>query len=53
EVKVAVKTALETGYRLIDAATCYHNEDAIGEAIQELIKDGKIKRDELFIVTKV
>ncbi|VDM58695.1 unnamed protein product [Angiostrongylus costaricensis] len=53
EVKVAVKTALETGYRLIDTASCYHNEGAIGEAIHELIKDGKIKRDELFIVTKV
>ncbi|KAK6026685.1 oxidoreductase, aldo/keto reductase family protein, partial [Ostertagia ostertagi] len=53
EVKAAVKTAVEAGYRLIDTATCYQNEDAIGEAIKELIKDGKVTREELFITTKL
>ncbi|KAK6012674.1 hypothetical protein OSTOST_22153 [Ostertagia ostertagi] len=53
EVKSAVKAAIEAGYRLIDTAEAYQNEDAIGEAIKELIQDGKITREELFITTKV
>ncbi|CAJ0609282.1 unnamed protein product [Cylicocyclus nassatus] len=53
EVKAAVKTAIENGYRLIDTAACYENESAIGEAIEELIKSGKVKREELFITTKL
>nr|CDJ96467.1 Aldo keto reductase domain containing protein [Haemonchus contortus] len=53
EVKAAVKAAIEAGYRLIDTATCYQNEDAIGEAIKELIQAGKVTREELFITTKL
>ncbi|PIO63234.1 oxidoreductase, aldo/keto reductase family protein [Teladorsagia circumcincta] len=52
EVKAAVKTAVEAGYRLIDTATCYENENAIGDAIKELIQEGKVSREELFITTK-
>ncbi|PIO53814.1 hypothetical protein TELCIR_24837, partial [Teladorsagia circumcincta] len=52
EVKGAVKTAVEAGYRLIDTAEAYQNEDSIGEAIKELIEDGKITREELFVTTK-
>lgn len=53
EVKTAVRAALDAGYRHIDTAYNYKNEDAIGEVIQEYIKAGKLKRQELFIVTKV
>ncbi|PIO64083.1 oxidoreductase, aldo/keto reductase family protein, partial [Teladorsagia circumcincta] len=53
EVKAAVKTAIENGYRLIDTAAVYENEEAIGEQIKELIDAGKIKREDLFITTKV
>ncbi|VDP06486.1 unnamed protein product [Heligmosomoides polygyrus] len=53
EVKVAVKTAIETGYRLIDTAAVYGNEGAIGETIKDMMKAGKIKREELFITTKL
>ena len=53
EVKTAVRTALEAGYRHIDTAYNYKNEDAIGEVVQEFLKSGKVKREELFIVTKV
>ncbi|CAJ0595071.1 unnamed protein product [Cylicocyclus nassatus] len=53
EVKGAVKYAINTGYRLIDTAAIYENEDAIGEAIQELVKEKKIKREDLFITTKL
>jgi diketogulonate reductase-like aldo/keto reductase len=52
EVINAVRTAVLDGYRLIDTATCYQNEDAIGEALQQLFKEGVIKREEIFITTK-
>lgn len=45
----AVLNALEAGYRHIDTAMIYGNEEAIGKAI----KDSKIKREELFITTKL
>ncbi|KAK6040752.1 oxidoreductase, aldo/keto reductase family protein, partial [Cooperia oncophora] len=53
EVKAAVKAAIGAGYRLIDTAAVYENENSIGEAIKDLIKEGKIKREDLFITTKV
>lgn len=45
----SVKWALEAGYRHIDTAYVYGNEDSVGKAI----KDSGIKREELFITTKV
>jgi diketogulonate reductase-like aldo/keto reductase len=45
----AVTDALETGYRLIDTAAAYFNEEAVGEAISQ----SGIKRSELFITTKL
>ena len=53
EVKAAVSSALDTGYRHIDTAALYNNEDAIGEAIKEHIDAGKIKREDVYIVTKL
>jgi aldehyde reductase len=53
EVKQAVHLALEAGYRHIDTAYQYMNEAAIGDVIQDWIKCGKLKREELFITTKV
>ncbi|OWF40674.1 Alcohol dehydrogenase [NADP(+)] A [Mizuhopecten yessoensis] len=53
EVKTAVRTALDAGYRLIDTAYNYLNEDAIGEVLEETFKVGKLKREELFICTKL
>lgn len=52
-MKTAVRAALDAGYRHIDTAYNYKNEDAIGEVLQEYIKSGKVKREDLFIVTKV
>lgn len=49
EVYNAVLVALKNGYRHIDTAMIYHNEEAIGKAI----KDSKVKREELFITTKL
>ena len=53
EVKAAVNAALEAGYRHIDAAYNYLNEDAIGEVLHEWISSGRLSRSELFIVTKL
>lgn len=44
-----VKEAIEVGYRLIDTAQSYGNEEAVGQAIQEC----GVLREELFITTKV
>jgi diketogulonate reductase-like aldo/keto reductase len=49
ECMACVNQALEIGYRLIDTAAAYQNEEAVGEAI----KTSHIKREELFITTKL
>src|SRR6218665_1486162 len=51
--KSAVKTAVQTGYRLIDTATRYENEAEIGEALNELFQQQTVKRDDIFVTTKV
>lgn len=53
EIALAVETAIESGYRLIDTAFVYGNEKEIGESLQKLFKKGTVKREELFITTKV
>lgn len=45
--------AIQTGYRLIDTATAYFNEEAVGKAIARAIADGITTREELFVTTKV
>jgi len=52
EVGAAVATAIDLGYRHIDAALCYQNEDEVGAAIAEKIAAGVIKREDLFVTTK-
>ena len=50
----SVKFALETGYRHIDTAMIYKNEEFVGEGIRESLDENKnIKREDLFITTKV
>ncbi|CDK27135.1 unnamed protein product [Kuraishia capsulata CBS 1993] len=44
---------LEAGYRLIDTAYFYECEDQIGEALKRVFATGKVKREDLFITTKV
>ena len=48
-----VYDAIKTGYRLIDTATAYKNEEAVGKAVAKAIKDGIVTREELFLTTKV
>lgn len=49
EVIESVKTALEVGYRAIDTAALYENEEGVGKAI----KESGIPREEIFVTTKV
>ena len=49
----AVKYAIEIGYRHIDTALAYGNEKEVGNAIRDVIGNGTVKREELFVVTKV
>jgi diketogulonate reductase-like aldo/keto reductase len=51
--KQAVKTALEVGFRHFDCAERYRNEEAVGDAMQEVFKAGAIKREDVFVTTKL
>jgi diketogulonate reductase-like aldo/keto reductase len=51
--KKAVKTALEVGFRHFDCAERYRNEQAIGDAMQEVFKTGAVHREDVFITTKL
>lgn len=52
ECKEVVLNAIRIGYRLIDTASSYKNEEAVGAAIRAAEKEGIAKRNELFIATK-
>ncbi len=48
-----VYDAIKTGYRLLDTAAAYGNEEAVGKGVARAIADGLAVREELFITTKV
>ncbi|KAH8199311.1 hypothetical protein TruAng_006496 [Truncatella angustata] len=52
EVAKAVEIALKSGYKLIDAAYCYANEDEVGQGLKAAFDSG-IKREDIFVVTKL
>ena len=49
EAEQAVTDALNTGYRLIDTAAAYQNEEAVGKAI----KNSNVKREDIFVTSKL
>lgn len=53
QVSSAVAGAIRCGYRLFDCASVYGNEDQIGRVFDEAFKEGVVKREELFITSKV
>lgn len=53
EVAEAVAGGLRIGYRLFDCAACYGNEAQIGREFRRAFDEGVVKREELFIMTKV
>src|ERR1700733_11195574 len=49
----ATQAAVEAGFRVIDTAERYRTEKEVGEAMQEVFKAGKIKRKDVFVITKL
>lgn len=52
-MREAVVHALKSGYRLIDCAYCYGNENEVGQGLAEAFAAGIVKREDVFVVTKV
>jgi len=53
EVENAVEHALKNGYRHIDCAAIYGNENEVGNAFQKVFKNGDVKRDDVWVTSKL
>ncbi|EAS07798.1 aldo/keto reductase family oxidoreductase (macronuclear) [Tetrahymena thermophila SB210] len=53
EMTNLISTALDVGYRLIDTAKFYENEHLIGNSLKTIFSEGKYKREDIFIITKL
>ena len=53
DTKRATTAALEAGFRQLDSSERYRNEQEVGEAMQEVFREEKIKREEVFVATKL
>jgi len=53
EIEEAVETALRAGYRRFNCSPCYNNDREIGNVLQRWFKDGRLKREEVFITSKL
>ncbi len=51
--KQAIRTALEVGFRHLDCAELYRTEDVVGDAMQEAFAAGTVRREDLFVTTKL
>ncbi len=51
--KEATRAALEVGFRHFDCAERYRNEEAIGDAMQAVFKTGTVRREDVFVTTKL
>ena len=49
----ATRTALQVGFRQLDCSERYRNEESVGEAIAQVLREGKVRRDDLFVATKL
>jgi alcohol dehydrogenase (NADP+) len=53
EIKNVLKEAIKSGIRHFDCAKIYNNEKEIGEAFHEIFNEGSVKREEIFITSKL
>lgn len=53
EIASAVKGAFESGYRHFDCASVYGNQHLIGKFLKEILRENKVKREELWITSKI
>ncbi|CAD5227088.1 unnamed protein product [Bursaphelenchus xylophilus] len=53
ELRTAIRAAVDIGYRYLDTAYAYGNEAQLGEILEEIFKEGKVKREDFFIATKL
>ncbi|MFO3692359.1 aldo/keto reductase [Staphylococcus felis] len=53
DAKSAVKHAIKNGYRSIDTAMIYQNEEMVGQGIHEALEETNLQRDDLFITSKL
>lgn len=53
DVYNAVRSAIEAGFRHIDCAMIYGNEEAVGRALKDAIAEGEVSRDDLWITSKL
>lgn len=53
DTKKAVYEAIKVGYRSIDTSQDYYNEKEVGEGIAQAVDEGIVKREDLFVTTKV
>ncbi len=53
QAQSAVEAAIRSGFRLIDTARVYGSEESVGNAVARCISDGIVKREDLFIQTKL
>ncbi|OWR44661.1 aldo-keto reductase [Danaus plexippus plexippus] len=53
EVQQAVEAAIDAGYRHIDTAHIYNTEKQVGKGLKKKIEEGVVKREDMFITTKL
>ncbi|KAG0733576.1 hypothetical protein G6F23_013215 [Rhizopus arrhizus] len=53
DTEEVIYNAIKTGYRLVDAALLYGNEAEVGKGIKRALSDGIVKREELFVISKL
>lgn len=53
QTRNAVKAAVQVGFRHLDAAERYRNEAEVGAALSDLFRDGTVRREDLFVTTKL
>ncbi|CAG4949233.1 unnamed protein product [Parnassius apollo] len=53
EIENAVQWAIDAGYKHIDTASIYDTEDQVGKAINKKVAEGAVKREDLFVTTKL